>query len=161
RPSTYAPTISTIQNRGYIEKGTVEGTERNYIQLILEAGKVVEKKLKENVGSDKGKMVPTDIGAIVNDCLVDHFANILDYNFTAKSEEDFAEIATGEEDWQKVMKDFYKDFHPRVLEVEENADRASGERVLGTDPKTGRQVAVRLGRFGPMVQIGTVEEEEK
>ena len=161
RPSTYAPTISTIQNRGYIEKGTVEGTERNYVQLILENNKVVEKKLTENVGSDKGKMVPTDIGTIVNDFLVDHFANIMDYNFTAKVEEDFDEIATGEEDWKKVMKDFYKDFHPKVLDVEENADRASGERVLGTDPKTGRQLSVRLGRFGPMVQIGTVEEEEK
>lgn len=161
RPSTYAPTISTIQNRGYIEKGIIEGTERNYAQLILEANKIVEKKLTENVGSDKGKMVPTDIGTIVNDFLVDHFANILDYNFTAKVEEDFDEIATGEEDWQKVMKDFYKDFHPKVLDVEENADRASGERVLGTDPKTGRQLSVRLGRFGPMVQIGTVEEEEK
>ena len=161
RPSTYAPTISTIQNRGYVEKGTIEGTERKYVQLILETNKVVEKKLTENVGSDKGKMVPTDIGTIVNDFLVDHFANIMDYNFTAKVEEDFDQIATGEEDWQKVMKDFYKDFHPKVLDVEENADRASGERVLGTDPKTGRQLAVRLGRFGPMVQIGTVEEEEK
>ncbi|MCG2462765.1 type I DNA topoisomerase [Flavobacteriaceae bacterium F89] len=161
RPSTYAPTISTIQNRGYIEKGTVEGAERNYAQLILEDNKIVEKKLTENVGSDKGKMVPTDIGTIVNDFLVDHFANILDYNFTARVEEEFDEIATGEEDWQKVMKNFYKDFHPKVLDVEENADRASGERVLGTDPKTGRQLAVRLGRFGPMVQIGTVEEDEK
>ncbi len=98
---------------------------------------------------------------IVNDFLVSHFANILDYNFTAKVEKDFDEIAEGGEDWQKVMKEFYKDFHPNVLDVEENAERASGERVLGTDPKTGRQVAVRLGRFGPMVQIGTVEEEEK
>jgi DNA topoisomerase-1 len=161
RPSTYAPTISTIQNRGYIEKGTVEGTERNYVQLILESGSVKEKKLAETVGSDKGKMVPTDIGMIVNDFLVDHFGNILDYNFTAKVEEDFDEIAEGDEDWQKVMKDFYRDFHPNVLDVEENADRASGERVLGEDPKSGRQVAVRLGRFGPMVQIGTVEDEEK
>ena len=161
RPSTYAPTISTIQNRGYIEKGTIEGTERNYIQLLLEAGAVKEKKLTETVGSDKGKMVPTDIGMIVNDFLVSHFANILDYNFTAKVEEDFDEIAEGGEDWQKVMKDFYKDFHPNVLDVQENADRASGERVLGEDPKTGRQVAVRLGRFGPMVQIGTVDDEEK
>ena len=161
RPSTYAPTISTIQNRGYVEKGTIEGTERNYIQLLLESGTVQEKKLTETIGSDKGKMVPTDIGIIVNDFLVSHFANILDYNFTAKVEEDFDEIAEGEEDWQKVMKDFYKDFHPNVLDVQENADRASGERVLGEDPKTGRQVAVRLGRFGPMVQIGTVDDEEK
>ena len=161
RPSTYAPTISTIQNRGYIEKGSVDGTERSYSQLLMEGGKIAEKKLTETIGSDKGKLVPTDIGLIVNDFLVAHFATILDYNFTAKVEKDFDEIASGEEDWQKVMKDFYKDFHPNVLDVEENADRASGERVLGTDPKTGRQVSVRLGRFGPMVQIGTVEEEEK
>ncbi len=161
RPSTYAPTISTIQNRGYVEKGTVEGIERSYSQLLLEGDTIQEKKLSETIGSDKGKMVPTDIGLIVNDFLVNHFANILDYNFTAKVEKDFDEIASGEEDWQKVMKDFYKDFHPNVVDVEENAERASGERVLGTDPKTGRQVSVRLGRFGPMVQIGTVEEEEK
>lgn len=161
RPSTYAPTISTIQNRGYVEKGSVEGTERKYVQLLLEAGEVKEKNLSEMVGSDKGKLVPTDIGMIVNDFLVGHFANILDYNFTAKVEEDFDEIAEGAEDWQKVMKDFYKDFHPTVLDVQENADRASGERVLGQDPSTGRQVSVRLGRFGPMVQIGTADDEEK
>ncbi|MAU71808.1 MAG: DNA topoisomerase I [Pseudozobellia sp.] len=161
RPSTYAPTISTIQNRGYVEKGTIEGTERKYAQLLLESGAVKEKQLSEMVGSDKGKLVPTDIGMIVNDFLVSHFANILDYNFTAKVEEDFDEIAEGEEDWQKVMQAFYKDFHPTVLDVHENADRASGERVLGEDPKSGRQVSVRLGRFGPMVQIGTVDDEEK
>ena len=161
RPSTYAPTISTIQNRGYVEKGTIEGAERKYTQFILESGTVKEKVLSEIVGSDKGKLVPTDIGMIVTDFLVSHFSNILDYNFTAKVEEDFDEIAEGHEDWQKVMKDFYKDFHPMVLDVEENADRASGERVLGKDPKTGKQVSVRLGRFGPMVQIGTVDDEEK
>lgn len=161
RPSTYAPTISTIQNRGYVEKGTVEGSERNYVQLVLEEGKVSDKQLTEMVGSEKGKIVPTDIGMIVNDFLVTHFTQILDYNFTAQVEEDFDEIASGDEDWQEMMKNFYKDFHPNVLEVEENAERASGERVLGTDPKTGRQVSVRLGRFGPMVQIGTVDDEEK
>ncbi|QCW98761.1 type I DNA topoisomerase [Aggregatimonas sangjinii] len=161
RPSTYAPTISTIQNRGYVEKGTVEGTERKYVQLLLEADTLKEAELSEMVGSDKGKLVPTDIGMIVNDFLVSNFANILDYNFTANVEESFDEIADGSQDWKKMMKDFYKDFHPNVLDVEENADRASGERVLGKDPKTGRQVSVRLGRFGPMVQIGTVEEEEK
>ncbi|WP_108422714.1 type I DNA topoisomerase [Muricauda amoyensis] len=161
RPSTYAPTISTIQNRGYVEKGSVEGTERKYFQLVLEKGKVVEEQLTEMVGSDKGKLVPTDIGMIVNDFLVSNFTKILDYNFTAQVEEDFDEIATGEEDWQQMMKNFYKDFHPNVLEVEENAERASGERILGVDPKSGRQVAARLGRFGPMVQIGTVDEEEK
>ena len=161
RPSTYAPTISTIQNRGYVEKGTVEGSERKYAQLVLEEGKVSDKQLTEMVGSEKGKIVPTDIGMIVNDFLVTHFTQILDYNFTAQVEEDFDEIASGEEDWQEMMKTFYKDFHPNVLEVEENAERASGERVLGTDPKSGRQVSVRLGRFGPMVQIGTVDDEEK
>lgn len=161
RPSTYAPTISTIQNRGYVEKGTVEGTERKYTQLVLEAGALAEKKLSETVGSDKGKLVPTDIGMIVNDFLVSHFTTILDYNFTAKVEENFDAIATGGEDWQKMMREFYKNFHPKVLDVEENAERASGERVLGKDPKSGRQVAARLGRFGPMVQIGTVDEEEK
>ncbi len=161
RPSTYAPTISTILNRGYVEKGTIEGVERKYVQLLLETGAVQEKNLVETVGSDKGKMVPTDIGMIVNDFLVSHFTNILDYNFTAKVEEDFDEIASGDEDWKKVMKAFYEDFHPTVKDVEENADRASGERILGTDPKSGRQVAARLGRFGPMVQIGTVDEEEK
>ena len=161
RPSTYAPTISTIQNRGYVEKGTVEGMERAYQQFRLENSAISEISHTEMVGSDKGKLVPSDIGMIVNDFLVSHFANILDYNFTAQVEKDFDEIATGDEDWQKVMKEFYKDFHPNVIDVEENAERASGERVLGTDPKTGRQVAVRLGKFGPMVQIGTVDEEEK
>ena len=161
RPSTYAPTISTILNRGYVEKGTIEGVERKYQQLILEANNIQEKNLTENVGSDKGKMVPTDIGMIVTDFLVTNFANILDYNFTAQVEEDFDEIASGDEDWKKMMKNFYKDFHPNVVDVEENADRASGERILGKDPKSGKQVSVRLGRFGPMVQIGTVDDEEK
>jgi len=161
RPSTYAPTISTIQNRGYVEKGTVEGTERKYAELVLESEKIKTSTLTEMVGSEKGKIVPTDIGMIVNDFLVTHFTQILDYNFTAQVEEDFDEIASGKEDWQEMMKNFYNDFHPNVLEVEENAERASGERVLGTDPKSGRQVSVRLGRFGPMVQIGTVDDEEK
>jgi len=161
RPSTYAPTISTIVNRKYVEKGTIEGTERKYVQLVLEANDLKEKNLSEMVGSDKGKLVPTDIGMIVNDFLVSNFSAVLDYNFTAKVEEDFDEIADGQEDWQKVMKSFYKDFHPIVKDVEENADRASGERILGKDPKTGKQVSVRLGRFGPMVQVGTVDDEEK
>ncbi|MBT8178099.1 MAG: type I DNA topoisomerase [Eudoraea sp.] len=161
RPSTYAPTISTIQNRGYVEKGTVEGQERKYNQLTLKNGTIKSNILSEKVGSDKGKLVPTDIGMIVNDFLVAHFANILDYHFTARVEEEFDEIASGEEDWQKVMREFYEDFHPNVTEVEATAERASGERILGTDPDSGRQVAVRLGRFGPMVQIGTVDEEEK
>lgn len=161
RPSTYAPTISTIQNRGYVEKGTIEGTERKYAQLVLRKGEISESKQTEMVGSDKGKLVPTDIGGVVNDFLVNHFTNILDYNFTAKVEKDFDDIASGEADWHEILKGFYKDFHPTVLDVEQHADRASGERVLGTDPKSGRQVSARLGRFGPMVQIGTADEEEK
>ncbi|HXJ97704.1 MAG TPA: type I DNA topoisomerase [Gelidibacter sp.] len=161
RPSTYAPTISTIQNRNYVEKGTIEGVDRDYTQLTLKGGKLKDQILTEKVGSDKGKLVPTDVGTIVTDFLVNHFETILDYNFTAKMEADFDEIAEGNEDWTKLMKDFYKDFHPQVKDVQENADRESGERILGKDPKTGRQVSVRLGRFGPMVQIGTVDEEEK
>ncbi len=161
RPSTYAPTISTIQNRGYVEKGSIEGVARAYQQLVLAKESIDVKTLSENVGSDKGKMVPTDIGMIVNDFLVDHFSSILDYNFTAKVEEDFDEIAQGTEDWKKIMKDFYSDFHPRVLNVEEHADRASGERLLGNDPKSGRPLIVRLGRFGAMAQIGHADDEEK
>ena len=161
RPSTYAPTISTIQNRGYVERGTVEGEERKYKELVLLKGELKDKELTEMVGSDKGKLVPTDIGSIVNDFLVNHFSGILDYNFTARVEESFDNIASGEEDWTQMMKEFYKDFHPNVKDVEENAERESGERVLGTDPETGRQLSVRLGRFGPMAQIGTSEEEEK
>jgi DNA topoisomerase-1 len=161
RPSTYAPTISTIQNRNYVEKGTVEGEERKYAKLTLSNDAVKEETLSEKVGSDKGKLVPTDVGMIVTDFLVNHFEHILDYNFTAKVEEDFDDIAEGKVDWSKMMKEFYDDFHPQVEHVQENADRHSGERVLGTDPKTGRQVSVRLGKFGPMVQIGVAEEEEK
>jgi len=161
RPSTYAPTISTIQNRNYVEKGTVEGEPRNYAQLILKDNNVSEKQLTEKVGSDKGKLVPTDIGIIVTDFLVNHFESILDYNFTAKVEESFDDIADGKQDWTKMMKDFYKDFHPKVEDVAANAERESGERILGKDPKTGRQVSVRLGKFGPMVQIGMVDDEDK
>ncbi len=161
RPSTYAPTISTIQNRNYIEKGSVDGTERDYVQLTLSKNKIDEKKLTETVGSDKGKLVPTDVGMVVNDFLVNHFSNILDYNFTAKVEQDFDDIAEGNEEWTKMMKDFYKDFHPHVKDVAENAEREVGERVLGEDPETGKPVSVRLGKFGPMVQIGSVEDDEK
>ncbi len=160
RPSTYAPTISTIINRNYVEKGMVEGVERKYIQLILEET-VKESTLTETIGSDKGKLVPTDIGMIVNDFLVEHFEYVLDYNFTAKVEEDFDSIAEGKEEWTKIMKDFYKKFHPQIEHVTENANRESGERILGTDPKSGKTVLVRLGRFGPMAQIGAPDDEEK
>lgn len=160
RPSTYAPTISTIINRNYVEKGTLEGQERNYTQLTLQDSKVGEKLLKENTGSDKGKLVPTDIGTIVTDFLVKNFENILDYNFTAKVEQDFDEIAEGNIDWAKMMQDFYSHFHPNVKEVEANAERESGERILGKDAD-GRQVSVRLGKFGPMAQIGEADDEDK
>ncbi|ELY2010576.1 type I DNA topoisomerase [Flavobacterium psychrophilum] len=161
RPSTYAPTISTIINRNYVEKGNLEGQERNYTQLTLQSGKVGEKLLKENTGSDKGKLVPTDIGTIVTDFLVKNFDNILDYNFTAKVEQDFDEIAEGNMQWAKMMQDFYDKFHPTVKDVEANADRESGERILGIDPKSGKPVSVRLGKFGPMAQIGAADDEEK
>ncbi|MEO8236063.1 MAG: type I DNA topoisomerase [Flavobacterium sp.] len=161
RPSTYAPTISTIINRNYVEKGNLEGQERNYTQLTLQSGKVGEKLLKENTGSDKGKLVPTDIGTIVTDFLVKNFDNILDYNFTAKVEQDFDEIAEGNIQWAKMMQDFYDKFHPTVKDVEANADRESGERILGIDPKSGKPVSVRLGKFGPMAQIGAADDEEK
>lgn len=160
RPSTYAPTISTIINRNYVEKGTLEGQERKYTQLTLQASKVDEKILKENTGSDKGKLVPTDIGTIVTDFLVKNFGNILDYNFTAKVEQDFDEIAEGNIDWAKMMQEFYNKFHPNVKEVEANAERESGERILGKDAE-GRQVSVRLGKFGPMAQIGEADDEDK
>jgi DNA topoisomerase-1 len=153
--------ISTIQNRNYVEKGTVEGEPRNYTQLILRDDNVSENQLSEKVGSEKGKLVPTDIGTIVTGFLVNHFEAILDYNFTAKVEASFDDIADGKQDWTKMMKNFYKDFHPIVEDVAANAERESGERILGKDPKTGRQVSVRLGKFGPMVQIGTVDDEEK
>lgn len=161
RPSTYAPTISTIINRNYVEKGNLEGQERNYTQLLLTAGKINEKLLKENTGSDKGKLVPTDIGTIVTDFLVKNFGNILDYNFTAKVEQDFDEIAEGNVNWTKMMQEFYDKFHPTVKEVETNAERESGERILGKDPETGKQVSVRLGKFGPMAQIGEADDEDK
>ncbi|KUF45507.1 DNA topoisomerase I [Myroides marinus] len=161
RPSTYAPTISTIIARTYVEKGETEGKERNYKMMMLRGAEVKEKVLVEKTGSDKGKLVPTDIGMIVNDFLVKNFKTILDYNFTAKVEEDFDEIAAGNEDWAKMMREFYDHFHPTVKDVEENAERESGERILGVDPKSGRTVLVRLAKFGPVAQIGNPEDEEK
>ena len=160
RPSTYAPTISTIINRNYVEKGTIEGVERSYLQLTL-MDDVKDNILTEVIGSDKGKLVPTDIGMIVNDFLVEHFEYILDYNFTAKVEEDFDNIAEGNEEWKHMMKDFYKKFHPQIENVTENAERESGERILGKDPESGKTVLVRLGKFGPMAQIGAPDDEEK
>ncbi|MEX1382665.1 DNA topoisomerase, partial [Lutibacter sp.] len=161
RPSTYAPTISTIQRREYVEKGTIDGVDRDYTQIKLTKGKVVSKVLTEKVGSDKGKLVPTDIGNIVNDFLVENFSNILDFGFTAKVESEFDAIAEGKEDWISMIKDFYNKFHPIVEDVAANAERAKGERLLGIDPESGKNVYARLGRFGAMVQIGEATDEEK
>lgn len=161
RPSTYAPTISTIQRREYVEKGTVEGKERQYEQLLLVNNELSTNTLSERVGSDKGKLVPTDIGNIVNDFLVANFSNILDFGFTAKVESEFDEIADGKEDWTAMIKEFYQDFHPTVEDVAANAERAKGERLLGIDPESGKNVYVRLGRYGAMVQIGEATDEEK
>ena len=161
RPSTYAPTISTVQRRGYVEKGTAEGKERNYTQITFQEDVISEKVLVERVGSDKGKLMPTDIGNIVNDFLVENFTKVLDYGFTAKVETDFDEVADGKENWTSVIKEFYEDFHPTVKDVAENAERASGQRLLGVDPDSGKNVYVRLGRYGAMVQIGEASDEEK
>ena len=161
RPSTYAPTISTVQNRGYIEKGNSEGTQRTYLQLHLEEQTLKEAVLTEMVGANKGKLVPTDIGMIVNDFLVTNFKSILDFNFTAQVEQSFDDIANGTKEWTDMLNVFYNAFHPTVEEVKEKAQRESGERVLGEDPKSGRVVKVRLGKFGPIAQIGESEEEEK
>lgn len=161
RPSTYAPTISTVQRRGYVEKSAIEGIERKYTQLTLKDNEVTDKTLKEITGADKGKLVPTDIGMIVNDFLVANFSNILDFGFTAKVESDFDAIAEGNKEWIDTIKSFYKEFHLTVEDVKENAERESGERILGTDPKSGKPILVRLGRFGAMAQIGGREDEDK
>ena len=161
RPSTYAPTISTIQNRKYIDKGSSEGLSRSYEQFTLEENTIKKIALTEMVGADKGKLVPTDIGLIVNDFLVENFKDILDFNFTAQVEQNFDDIANGSKDWTEMIKGFYSKFHTTVEFVKENAQRESGERVLGVDPESGRSVKVRLGKFGPMAQIGDPDEEEK
>ncbi len=161
RPSTYAPTISTIIKRNYVEKSELEGQERKYLRLTLKNGKLEEKELSERTGADKNKLIPTDIGTVVNDFLVEHFKKIMDYHFTANVEEQFDEIARGNEQWSRMIDNFYSDFHPHLKDVEENSERASGERELGTDPNSGKPVIARIGRYGPMVQIGSAEDEEK
>ena len=161
RPSTYAPTISTVQNRGYVEKGSTEAKSRKVIKVSISNGVISENTLSEKFGSDKGKLIPTDIGMIVTDFLKNHFEYIMDYNFTAKVEQDFDNIASGKKDWTEMMKSFYGKFHPVVEDVQQNATRESGKRVLGSHPENGKEVSVRLGKFGPMVQIGTVDDEEK
>lgn len=162
RPSTYAPTISTIINREYVEKTNVEGEERVYNILTLKKGTIKDTDKKEIAGADKNKLVPTDIGMVVNDFLVEYFPSVIDYNFTAKVEKNFDKIAEGKEQWNKAIADFYKMFHPIVEETSQmRTEHKAGERVLGTDPKTGRQVSVKIGRYGAMAQIGTQDEEEK
>ncbi len=161
RPSTYAPTISTIQRREYVEKGTIEGKDRSYTELALSNGHIASKTLIEKVGADKGKMVPTDIGKIVTDFLVDNFSSIMDLSFTANVEKEFDDIADGNGNWIEMIKDFYGSFHDSVEHVSENAERAKGERLLGVDPESGKNVYARLGRFGAMVQIGEATDEEK
>jgi len=161
RPSTYAPTISTIQNRGYVEKGSTEAKSRSVTKINLIDGVISEEALSEKFGSDKGKLIPTDIGMIVTDFLTNHFEYIMDYNFTARVEQDFDSIAEGKKDWTEMMKKFYGNFHPVVEDVQQNASRESGKRILGTHPENNKEISVRLGKFGPMVQIGTVDDEEK
>ena len=161
RPSTYAPTISTIQNRGYVERSALEGEVRYYEQLILQKGIIKAQTLSEKVGADKGKLIPTDIGSVVNDFLVSHFETVMNYNFTAQVENSFDQIAEGTENWTEMLADFYSRFHPIVENVEKNTGRETGERVLGTDPKSGRPLSVRLGRYGAMAQIGNPDDAEK
>lgn len=161
RPSTYAPTITTIQKRGYVERGEREGVERKYKQIILEANSVKTEVQTEKTGSDKGKLVPTDIGRIVTEFLIEHFEQIMDYNFTASVEKEFDDIAQGMVKWTKMLKEFYGPFHKTVEHTIENSERATGERSLGVDPKSGKPIIARIGRFGPMVQIGEQDDEEK
>lgn len=162
RPSTYAPTISTIQARDYVKRGEKEGVPRDYEVITLRGGKISEKTLSENTGSEKGKLVPTDVGMVVNRFLTEYFPDILDYNFTAKVEEKFDDIAEGKLGWQNEISDFYGGFHPEIEKINSmRMEHKVGERVLGTDPATGRPVSVKIGRFGPVVQIGNASDEEK
>lgn len=163
RPSTYAPTISTIQNRDYVVKGSKEGVERPYEVLQLVGNDVTETIRTEMTGSEKSKLLPTDVGIVVNDFLIEYFPTIMDYNFTAKVEKQFDEVAEGECTWTDMMENFYENFHPLVVETLEakNTNKAKGERILGTDPVSGRQVSVKIGRYGPVAQIGLQEDEEK
>lgn len=162
RPSTYAPTISTIQHREYVRRGENEGTPRQYMALTLRDGKISDKTSTVSVGSEKGKLVPTDIGMVVNDFLTEYFPDILDYNFTAKIEEKFDAIAEGKLPWQNEMSDFYDRFHPEIEKMNSlRMEHKVGERQLGVDPKSGRPVSVKIGRFGPIAQIGEATDEEK
>ena len=162
RPSTYAPTISTIQQRGYVEKGEKAGEERSYNVLALQNNEITDITQVEITGAEKAKLIPTDIGTVVNDFLMEYFPNILDYNFTASVEKQFDEIAEGEKKWTTILSNFYQGFHPSVENTlaTKNAHKA-GERILGQEPGSGKQVSVKIGRFGPVVQIGTASDSEK
>ena len=162
RPSTYAPTISTIQQRDYVHKGDRKGEERKYAVDSLLGLKITSKTKKEMAGADKGKLIPTDIGMVVNDFLMENFPEIMDYNFTAKVEQEFDKIAEGKAEWNKEMKVFYQGFEPEVEKVmNARSEHKAGERELGIDPATGKPVFVKIGRFGPVVQIGTADDEDK
>ncbi|MCW5900291.1 MAG: type I DNA topoisomerase [Flavobacteriales bacterium] len=161
RPSTYAPTISTVQKRGYVVKENRDGVQRPYRVLSLADGQVKETTAMENVGAEKQKLFPTDIGMVVNDFLVEHFPVIVDLNFTAKVEEEFDVIAEGKENWREMIARFYKPFHATIGTVKDTAEKATGARELGVDPSSGKKVYARIGRFGPMIQIGEAEDEEK
>ncbi len=159
RPSTYAPTISTVQKRNYVEKTDREGNPRHFTQLTLVKQNLTKETKTENTGAEKNKLFPTDIGVVVTNFLIQYFPTILDFNFTAKVEEEFDEIAEGNLDWQKMLGEFYHPFHKTVVDTSENSERASGERSLGTDPASGKPLIVRIGRFGPLAQIGETNEE--
>ena len=162
RPSTYAPTISTIQQRGYVEKGNKEGVKRDYDMLTLKGGKITETTKSEMTGNEKAKLLPTDVGIVVNDFLMEYFPGIMDYNFTASVEKEFDEVADGEKEWTGMMDVFYQGFHPLVEKTAKTkTEHKVGERILGTDPESGKPVSVKIGRYGPIIQIGTVEDEEK
>jgi DNA topoisomerase-1 len=162
RPSTYAPTISTVQQRGYVEKSNREGVKREYDILTLKGSKISAATKSEITGSEKSKLLPTDVGIVVNDFLMEFFPGIMDYNFTAKVEKEFDEVADGEKAWNGLMGDFYKEFHPLVNEtMNKKSEHKVGERLLGNDPKSGKPVFVKIGRFGPVIQIGTADDEEK
>ncbi|HEY1061251.1 MAG TPA: type I DNA topoisomerase [Daejeonella sp.] len=161
RPSTYAPTISTIQNRGYVVKEEREGKKRDFKVISLKDGKISSATKSENTGAEKNKLFPTDIGAVVNDFLVEHFKGIVDFNFTAKVEKEFDEIAQGLKDWTEMLRTFYNPFHTEVENTLQTANRASGERELGKDPESGKKISVRIGRYGPFVQIGESQENDE
>ena len=161
RPSTYAPTISTIQKREYVTKTDVKGTQQEFQIITLENDKISESTGKENMGAEKGKLIPTDMGVLVNKFLMQYFESIIDYNFTANVEKEFDQIEEGQREWNTMIRDFYTIFHQQIVSTTENSGRFSGEKLLGVDPASGKNVYVKVGRFGPVAQIGDTESEEK